>query len=85
MLESLRPMLTASRLQDPPEKIRFGDGRWVPSSGWVRRRRARKQNHSNRPRLEPAKIGVTLETYSHVTADLHSDAAEKVAGLVFRP
>jgi hypothetical protein len=28
MLESLRPMLTASRLQDPPEKIRVVDGRW---------------------------------------------------------
>ena len=33
-------------------------------------------------RLGQANIGVTLDTYSHVTAGLHSDAAEKVAGLV---
>jgi hypothetical protein len=33
MLEALRPMLTASRLQDPPEKIRFVDGRWVQVPG----------------------------------------------------
>ena len=34
-------------------------------------------------RLGHANIGITLDTYSHVTAGLHSDAAEKVAGLVF--
>lgn len=34
-------------------------------------------------RLGHANIGITLDTYSHVTAGLHSDAADKVAGLVF--
>lgn len=35
-------------------------------------------------RLGHASIGITLDTYSHVTAGLHSDAAEQVAGLIFR-
>jgi hypothetical protein len=26
---------------------------------------------------------ITLDIYSHVTASLHSDAAERVAGLIF--
>ncbi len=34
-------------------------------------------------RLGHANIAITLDTYSHVTAGLHGDAAEKVAGLVF--
>lgn len=34
-------------------------------------------------RLGHANIGITLDTYSHVTAGLHSDAAETVAGVVF--
>jgi integrase len=34
-------------------------------------------------RLGHANIGITLDTYAHVTAGLHSDAAERVAGLVF--
>jgi integrase len=34
-------------------------------------------------RLGHANIGITLDTYSHIAAGLHSDAAEKVAGLVF--
>ncbi len=34
-------------------------------------------------RLGHANISITLDTYSHVTAGLHGDAAEKVAGLVF--
>lgn len=34
-------------------------------------------------RLGHANISITLDTYSHVTGSLHSDAAEKVAGLVF--
>lgn len=32
-------------------------------------------------RLGHSTIGITLDTYSHVTAGLHSDAAERVAGL----
>lgn len=36
-------------------------------------------------RLGHANISITLDTYSHVTAGLHSDAAEKVAGLVLDP
>ena len=35
-------------------------------------------------RLGHANIGITLDTYSHVTAGLHEDAAENVAAL-FRP
>jgi integrase len=35
-------------------------------------------------RLGHANIGITLDTYSHVTAGLHEDAAEEVAAL-FRP
>jgi hypothetical protein len=31
--EGLRPVLVASRLQDPPEKVRFADGRWVRVPG----------------------------------------------------
>lgn len=34
-------------------------------------------------RLGHANIGITLDVYSHVTAGLHDDAAERVAGLVF--
>ncbi len=34
-------------------------------------------------RLGHANIGITLNVYSHVTAGLHDDAAEKVADLVF--
>ncbi len=34
-------------------------------------------------RLGHANISITLDTYSHVAANLHGDAAEKVAGLVF--
>lgn len=34
-------------------------------------------------RLGHASIGITLDTYSHVTAGLHADAAEQVAGLIF--
>jgi integrase len=34
-------------------------------------------------RLGHATIAVTLDVYSHVTAGLHSDAAEQVAGLIF--
>jgi hypothetical protein len=30
-------------------------------------------------RIGHANIGITLDTYSHVTVGLHSDAAEKVA------
>jgi len=33
-------------------------------------------------RLGHANIGVTLDVYSHVTAGLHDDAAERVTGLV---
>lgn len=36
-------------------------------------------------RLGHANISITLDVYSHVTAALHSDAAEKVAGLIFSP
>ena len=32
-------------------------------------------------RLGHANIGITLETYSHVTGSLHDDAAEQVAAL----
>ena len=35
-------------------------------------------------RLGHANISITLDTYSHVTAGLHEDAAEEVAAL-FRP
>jgi integrase len=35
-------------------------------------------------RLGHANIGITLDIYSHVTATLHGEAAEKVANLVFR-
>jgi integrase len=35
-------------------------------------------------RLGHANIGITLDIYSHVTATLHGEAAEKVAELVFR-
>jgi len=35
-------------------------------------------------RLGHANIGITLDVYSHVTAGLHDDAAERVAGLVFK-
>jgi len=34
-------------------------------------------------RLGHANIGITLDVYSHVTAGLHDDAAERVASLVF--
>ena len=34
-------------------------------------------------RLGHANISITLDTYSHVTAGLHEDAAAKVAGLFF--
>ena len=34
-------------------------------------------------RLGHANIGITLDVYSHVTAGLHGDAAERVAALVF--
>jgi integrase len=30
-------------------------------------------------------IGVTLNTYSHVSVGMRRDAAEKVAGLIFGP
>jgi len=33
LLEGLRPLLVGSRLQDPPEKVRFVDGRWVRIPG----------------------------------------------------
>jgi integrase len=33
-------------------------------------------------RLGHANISITLDTYSHVTAGLHSDAADKVAGII---
>ena len=33
LLEGLRPVLIGSRLQDPPEKVRFMDGRWVRIPG----------------------------------------------------
>ncbi len=34
-------------------------------------------------RLGHANIGITLDVYSHVTAALHDDAADKVAGIIF--
>ncbi len=34
-------------------------------------------------RLGHANVSITLDVYSHVTAGLHGDAAERVAGLVF--
>jgi integrase len=34
-------------------------------------------------RLGHATIGVTLDIYSHVTAGMHSDAAEQVAAAIF--
>jgi hypothetical protein len=34
-------------------------------------------------RLGHANISITLDTYSHVTAALHGDAAEKLSGLIF--
>jgi integrase len=36
-------------------------------------------------RLGHATIGVTLDIYSHVTAGMHSDAAEQVAAAIFGP
>lgn len=33
LLEGLRPVLVPSRLQDPPEKVRFADDRWVRIPG----------------------------------------------------
>jgi integrase len=36
-------------------------------------------------RLGHASIGITLDTYSHVTAGLHDDAATRVADLIFAP
>jgi hypothetical protein len=33
LLEGLRPVLVSSRLQDPSEKVLFGDGRWVRVDG----------------------------------------------------
>jgi integrase len=36
-----------------------------------------------RKRLGHANIRITLDVYSHVTAGLHDDAAERVAGLDF--
>lgn len=35
-------------------------------------------------RLGHSTIGITMDTYSHVTAALHGDAAQQVAGLIFR-
>lgn len=34
-------------------------------------------------RLGHANISITLDIYSHATAALHSDAADKVAGIIF--
>jgi integrase len=34
-------------------------------------------------RLGHANIGITLDTYSHVTASLHARAAEQVAAVIF--
>jgi integrase len=34
-------------------------------------------------RLGHANISITLDTYSHVTASLHRQAAERVAALIF--
>ena len=34
-------------------------------------------------RLGHADIGITLDTYSHVTASLHTEAAEQVAAMIF--
>jgi integrase len=34
-------------------------------------------------RLGHASIGITLDTYSHVTASLHTQAAEQVAAMIF--
>jgi integrase len=36
-------------------------------------------------RLGHANIGITLDTYSHVVAGLHEDAAEQVAALLRAP
>jgi hypothetical protein len=36
-------------------------------------------------RLGHANIGITLNTYSHVAAGLHEDAAEQVAALFQAP
>jgi integrase len=36
-------------------------------------------------RLGHANIGITLDTYSHVVAGLHEDAAEQVAALFRTP
>jgi integrase len=36
-------------------------------------------------RLGHANIGITLDTYSHVVAGLHEDAAEQVAALFRAP
>jgi hypothetical protein len=33
LLVGLRPVLAPSRVTDPPESVRFGDGRWVSVSG----------------------------------------------------
>ena len=34
-------------------------------------------------RLGHANISITLDTYSHVTASLHTEAAEQVAAMIF--
>jgi integrase len=36
-------------------------------------------------RLGHSNIAVTMDIYSHVTAALHWEAADKVAGLIFGP
>jgi hypothetical protein len=33
LLAGLRPLLVPSRLQDPPEKVHFADGKWVVAHG----------------------------------------------------
>ena len=46
--------------------------------------RARLHTKVVQERLGHSSISITLDTYSHVTAGLHGDAAERVAGLVLR-
>lgn len=60
-------------------KIRLHDLR----HGWATMALAAGVHPKVQERLGHANISITLDRYSHVTAGLHDDAPDRVAGLVF--
>lgn len=67
----------ALRKRQAAERLQMGEGWQDNDLVWVGAHpKVVQERHGQ------ANIGITLDTYSHVTGGLHGEAAERVAGII---